>query len=208
MPEFAHRSDGFLHASGYFDRMSQEALLAEVQTVVSAAPFYRPTMPKSGRPMSVKMTNAGTLGWVTDQALGYRYQKFHPNTGEAWPVIPKTLLTLWDAVSGCSAPPEACLVNWYHCNASKMGLHVDKDEEAKDAAVVSVSLGASAWFRLGGPERRDKTMRMRLDSGDVIVLGDASRRYFHGLDRVIPNSSTLLPSPQRINLTLRRVNPI
>lgn len=196
---------GFKLLPGYLGRKAQEALLQDVRDILRAAPFYQPTMPRTGQPMSVKMTNAGPLGWNTDRNGGYRYQKNHPVKGTPWPPIPKTLLALWEDVGGYDAPPEACLVNWYHGETSRMGLHRDQDEDAPEAPVISVSLGATALFRLGGPDRKSKTSSFRLASGDVVVLGGASRHFFHGVDRVYPETSTLMPSPQRINLTLRRV---
>jgi alkylated DNA repair protein (DNA oxidative demethylase) len=125
--------------------------------------------------------------------------------------LPAALLDLWNAVSGYPASPEACLVNWY-APGSRMGLHVDSDEAATDAAVVSVSLGDKARFRIGGTTRRGKTVSMVLSSGDVVVLGGASRRSYHGVDRIYPGTSTLLPEDVfpgggRINLTMRRVTP-
>lgn len=175
-------------------------MLADVQ----AAPFYTPLMPRSGAPMSVQQTNLGALGWVTDQAKGYRYEPTHPETGRPWPPIPPALLSLWDELTGWSAQPEACLVNLYR-GAAKMGQHVDADEEAADAPVLSVSLGDSAVFRLGGPTRKHATQAMTLHSGDVVVLGGQSRRFYHGVDRVLAGSSRLIPGGGRINLTLRRV---
>ena len=197
--------DGFRLLPGFFDRAAQEALLDAVRDVVRAAPFYQPTMPRTGTPTSVKMTNAGPLGWVTDRDGGYRYQPHHPVTGAPWPPFPGAVLDLWHQVAAYPHPPEACLVNWYHSEKSRLGLHRDQDEDAPDAPVVSISLGATCLFRLGGPERRGPTRSVRLSSGDVVVLGGASRHFFHGVDRVLPETSTLLPSPQRINLTLRRV---
>ena len=97
-------------------------------------------MPRSGKPMSVRMTNCGPLGWVTDKERGYRYQATHPETGKPWPPIPPMLLDLWDAIARYPAPPEACLVNYYAGDA-KMGLHQDRDEEDFAAPVLSVSLG-------------------------------------------------------------------
>ena len=117
------------------------------------------------------------------------------------------LLDLWQAVSGWPQAPQACLINLYGPD-SRLGLHVDADEDAREAPVVSVSLGDRARFRLGGPERSDATRSVILSSGDVVVLGGASRRFFHGVDRIYPGTSTLLPDPfgpGRINLTLRRV---
>ncbi|WP_300530896.1 alpha-ketoglutarate-dependent dioxygenase AlkB [Maricaulis sp.] len=200
---------GFRLLPGYFDRAAQQALIDLVVTASRSAPFWRPAMPRTGQPLSVQMTNFGPLGWVTDKAKGYRYEACHPETGQPWAPMPDTLLTLWREVSDYPAEPEACLVNWY-APTSKMGMHIDWDEEATDAAVVSVSLGDKARFRLGGPKRGGKTASMVLSSGDVVVLGGASRRCYHGVDRIYPGSSTLLsdehfPGGGRINLTMRRV---
>lgn len=200
---------GFRLLPGFFDRTEQEALIAQVRMASQTAPFWRPSMPRTGQPLSVMMTNFGPLGWVTDKDGGYRYEPRHPETGSAWPDIPQPLQALWDQLADYASPPEACLVNWYAAS-SKMGMHVDLDEEATDAAVISVSLGDKARFRLGGPKRGGKTASMVLSSGDVVVLGGASRRCYHGVDRIYPGTSTLLPDEHfpgggRINLTMRRV---
>jgi DNA oxidative demethylase len=197
---------GVRHLPGYLDPAQQEALLAEIRAVVVDAPLYVPTMPRTGKPMSVRMTNCGVLGWVTDKERGYRYQPTHPATGKPWPPIHERLLALWDAVSGYPHPPEACLVNFYS-DTAKMGQHQDRDERDFAAPVLSVSLGDDWLFRVGGTSRSDKTVSFRLVSGDVVVLGGESRLAFHGVDRVYPATSTLLRNGGRINLTLRRVNP-
>ena len=122
--------------------------------------------------------------------------------------MPEALLALWEAVSGWPQPPQACLINFYR-ETSRMGLHVDADESARDAPVVSVSLGDPARFRIGGAQRGDPTGSLKLASGDVVVLAGPARRCFHGVDRIYPGGSRLLPEtwrPGRINLTLRRVN--
>jgi DNA oxidative demethylase len=170
---------------------------------MGAAPLYTPRMPKSGRPLSVRMTNCGPLGWMTD-AGGYRYQRHHPETGEPWPPIPDILLAAWRDLSDYPHAPEACLVNVYG-PAARMGLHQDRDEEDMAAPVVSLSLGDSCLFRIGGDWRNDPTRTLRLASGDAVVLGGPARLAFHGVDRIISGTSTLLPEGGRINLTLRRV---
>lgn len=195
--------EGFRLLPEYFSPAAQRALVAEVLAGIESAPLYRPVMPRTGKPLSVMMTNFGSQGWMSDRA-GYRYQAHHPETAMPWPAIPQTLLDLWNVVSGYAAPPEACLVNWYAAGA-RMGLHVDADEDARDAPVVSVSLGDRALFRVGGPQRNDPTSSLRLASGDVVVLGGAARHAYHGVDRIYPGSSTLVPGGGRINLTLRRV---
>jgi DNA oxidative demethylase len=111
---------------------------------------------------------------------------------------------LWGELAEHPAPPEACLVNHYGGGA-RMGLHMDADEAAADAPVLSVSLGDTALFRVGGPRRGDPTRSFKLSSGDVLVLSGASRRWYHGVDRVLPGTSRLVPGGGRINLTLRRV---
>jgi len=185
-----------------FDRIAQQALLDEVFAIVRDAPFYRPQMPGSGAEFSVEETNLGQLGWVSDRN-GYRYDARHPVTGKAWPPIPRTLLDLWNETTNYRAPPECCLVNLYRAGA-RMGLHQDRDEEA-DAPVLSVSLGDDALFRIGGTTRKNATQSVKLSSGDVLTFGGPARRAFHGVDRIIAGSSTLISGGGRINLTLRRV---
>jgi DNA oxidative demethylase len=188
---------------GYFDRPAQEELLAALREVMRAAPLYTPRMPKSGRPLSVRMTTCGPLGWMTD-AEGYRYQPQHPETGAPWPPIPDILIAAWRDLARYPHAPEACLVNVYG-PAARMGLHQDRDEEDMSAPVLSLSLGDSCLFRIGGARRNDPTRTLRLASGDAVVLGGDARLAFHGVDRIICGTSTLLPEAGRINLTLRRV---
>jgi DNA oxidative demethylase len=185
-------------------REGQIALLAAIGEVIAEAPLFTLTMPRSGKPMSVRMTNCGPLGWVTDKERGYRYQATHPETGKAWPSIPAALLELWRELARYPAPPEACLVNYY-AESAKMGLHQDKDEEDFAAPVLSLSLGDTGVFRLGGRSRKDPTRAFELKSGDVVVLGGGDRLAFHGIDRILTGTSDLIPEGGRFNLTLRRV---
>ncbi|TPP07332.1 alpha-ketoglutarate-dependent dioxygenase AlkB family protein [Rhizobium glycinendophyticum] len=199
-------SPGLRYLPGRLDREVQERLVEQIRAVVEQAPLYIPVMPGSGRPMSVRMTNCGPLGWVTDKERGYRYQSTHPVTNQPWPEIPHVLLDLWRDLSGYSKDPEACLVNFYADDA-KMGLHQDRDETDLLAPVLSISLGNTCLFRIGGLSRTDRTKSLKLESGDIFVLGGEGRLCFHGVDRIYPGTSTLLKSGGRINLTLRRVNP-
>jgi alkylated DNA repair protein (DNA oxidative demethylase) len=183
---------------------AQIALLGAIREVIAEAPLFTPAMPRSGKPMSVRMTNCGPLGWVTDKERGYRYQATHPKTGKAWPPIPAALLELWRELARYPAPPEACLVNYY-AESAKMGLHQDKDEEDFAAPVLSVSLGDTGIFRLGGRSRKDPTRAFELKSGDVVVLGGGDRLAYHGIDRILTGTSDLVAGGGRFNLTLRRV---
>ncbi len=195
---------GVRHMPGHLSRAEQEALVEEVRKVVQEAPLYVPAMPRTGKEMSVRMTNCGALGWVTDRERGYRYQPTHPMTGAPWPPIPAALLDLWRQVSSYPHPPEACLVNFYGQDA-RMSLHQDRDEMEFAAPVVSVSLGDDCLFRVGQTTREGATKSFRLKSGDVVVLGGEGRLCFHGVDRIYPSTSALLRNGGRINLTLRRV---
>ncbi|MGE5502043.1 MAG: alpha-ketoglutarate-dependent dioxygenase AlkB [Ignavibacteriales bacterium] len=195
---------GFRLLPGYFDEAAQKALLDAVLEGVKAAPLYRPVTP-GGKPMSVEMTGFGPLGWVTD-AQGYRYEPRHPVTGHTWPAIPPMLLQLWAELCDPVTPPDACLVNLYR-DGAKMGLHQDRDEADFRFPVLSVSLGDTAIFRIGGTKRGGTTRSVRLASGDVCVLGGEARPAYHGVDRIVPGSSRLVPGGGRINLTLRRAGP-
>lgn len=196
---------GCLWWQGYLDRAAQEQLVAELRDLLAQAPLFTPRMPKTGKPFSVRMSNCGPLGWVSDE-MGYRYQPTHPETGRPWPAFPERLLAAWQELAGTALQPEACLINWYG-EGARMGLHQDRDEEEFAAPVLSLSLGDTAVFRIGGRERGDPTRSIRLASGDALLLSGPSRLAFHGVDRVIPGSSTLLKQGGRINLTLRRVHP-
>jgi alkylated DNA repair protein (DNA oxidative demethylase) len=194
---------GFRLISGYLDPPAQDALAAAVAAVLERAPLYTPRMPGSGKPFSVRMSNCGALGWVSDEA-GYRYQPTHPETGRPWPPIPRILLEAWQDLADYPHPPEACLVNFYG-PATRMGLHQDRDELDFSAPVLSLSLGDTCLFRIGGLRRNDPSRSIRLESGDALVLGGEARLAFHGVDRILAGSSTLLPQRGRINLTMRRV---
>lgn len=194
---------GVVYHPAYLDRGAQERLVEELREIARQAPFYTPTMPRSGKPLSVRMTNCGELGWVSD-AGGYRYQPTHPETDALWPRMPASLQEAWDDLAAYPHPPQACLINFYG-PAARMGLHQDRDEADLDAPVVSLSLGDTAIFRIGGVKRGGPTASLKLASGDAVVFGGEARLAFHGIDRVIAGSSTLLPEGGRINLTLRRV---
>jgi alkylated DNA repair protein (DNA oxidative demethylase) len=209
MAEGIEIAPGCRYVPGYLDRAAQENLVAELREIVAAAPLFVPRMPRTDKPFSVRMTNCGPLGWVSDAAGGYRYQPTHPETGDPWPAMPAILLEAWRALDGYDAPPQACLVNCYVPGA-RMGLHRDEDEQDFAAPVVSLSLGDTAVFRIGGSDRRSPTRSIRLASGDAVVLGGQSRLAYHGIDRILPGSSSMLkgwlPDGGRINLTLRRVS--
>jgi alkylated DNA repair protein (DNA oxidative demethylase) len=192
---------GFQFHPAALDRDQQNALAAQVMALSLDAPFYEAVTP-GGQPMSVRMTGFGATGWYSDRS-GYRYEDLHPVTGRPRPPIPQTLIDLWRRLAPLAPLPDACLVNWYGAQA-KMGLHQDKDEADLSAPVLSVSLGDTAIFRIGGTVRGGKTASLRLSSGDVCLLGGEARLAYHGVDRVLAGSSTVVPGGGRLNLTLRK----
>ena len=202
-PEAIAVAHGVDHFPGFLDRAEQEALREEIRAILTEAPLYRACMPQTGKPFSVRMSNCGPLGWVSD-ATGYRYQPMHPETGRPWPPIPARLVDAWRLLAPDAPPPEACLINFYDAKA-RMGLHQDRDEQELSAPVLSVSLGDSALFRLGGSKRSDPTRSFWLRSGDALTFGGPARLAFHGVDRIAAGATTLLLRGERINLTLRRV---
>lgn len=189
---------------GYLDRSQQQEILHEIRELIRSAPLYSPTMPRTGKALSVRMSNCGKLGWVCDKQGGYRYQPNHPVTGLNWPDIPQSLIDIWQEISSCPHLPESCLINYYD-PVAKMGLHQDKDEKYFDAPILSLSLGDTCQFRVGSTSRGGRTTSFKLQSGDALILSGASRLAFHGVDRIYPDTSTLLKNGGRINLTLRRV---
>ncbi|SHG97478.1 alpha-ketoglutarate-dependent dioxygenase AlkB family protein [Cognatishimia maritima] len=193
---------GFLIYKGFLDRSVQEALVSEARAIAGAAPFFAPVTSR-GQKMSVRMTSAGQLGWISDRS-GYRYEANHPN-GVAWPAIPEVVLDVWRAVADTSRLPDSCLINFYG-EGARMGLHQDKDEGDFRWPVVSISLGDDALFRMGSPTRGGKTESIWLSSGDVVVMGGDARLSYHGIDRIRFKSASLLPNGGRINLTLRAVD--
>jgi DNA oxidative demethylase len=205
MPAKAHRLEhGLIHVPAYFDAAEQRALCAEIAAAIAAAPLYVPCMPKTGKSFSVRMTNCGGLGWVSDRDGGYRYQPTHPQTHQPWPPIPPLALRAWRELADYVLAPEACLINFYDAEA-RMGLHQDRDELDLAAPVLSLSLGDSCIFRWGGTTRGGKTRAVELISGDAVLLAGPARLAFHGVSRILPASSDLVPGGGRFNLTLRRV---
>jgi DNA oxidative demethylase len=187
-----------------FAREADAVLLSDVRAVIAAAPPRHLTTP-GGLRMSVAMTNCGALGWVSDRR-GYRYDPLDPERAAPWPPMPESFRALAARAAAEAGfdgfAPDACLINSY-LPGTKLSLHQDRDESDLRAPIVSVSLGLSAVFLFGGLQRADKTQRVSLRHGDVVVWGGASRLRFHGVLPLAEGDHAMLGS-QRINLTFRR----
>jgi DNA oxidative demethylase len=175
--------------------------LREGIEAVSAKAAFRHLVVPGGKQMAVAMTNCGPLGW-TSSAQGYQYLPHDPDTQLPWPAMPEAFIQLArDAASTVGwrrYAPDACLVNHYAPGAG-LGLHQDRDENDHRAPIVSVSIGATCNFILGGMHRNSPTRSVALHDGDVMVWGGRSRLIFHGV-RPLPNRT----DAHRYNLTFRK----
>lgn len=198
---------GFFLLKSRLTRVVQQEILAAARAVVGQAPLFRPTMP-SGQSFNYSMTNCGELGWVADRH-GYRYQQTHPHTFKLFPAMPQAIKDLTIEIAQETGnndfSPQSCLINLYR-KGEKLGLHQDNTEENLSAPIISVSLGDSGIFVLGGLLRTDETKHYIVQSGDVIVMSKESRNFYHAFKGTVPNTSNLLKNGGRLNLTVRQVN--
>ena len=191
--------DGLVLLPGYADTA---ALLAALPAITASAPFRQQVTP-GGKTIAVAMTNCGELGWVSDRR-GYRYQDTDPESGRRWPAMPadwRELASRAAALAGCADyVPNVCLVNRY-LPGQRLSSHRDLDERDFSQPVVTVSTGLPATFLVHGETRSGKPKRLRLVDGDVLVMGGASRRHYHAVDRIARDSDGRIP--HRISLTFR-----
>ena len=180
------------------------AVLDCIEAVAAISPWRHMQTP-GGYEMSVAMTNCGTYGWVSDRR-GYRYAPQDPLTGLNWPAMPASFLKLaHDAAQAAGFSdfvPDACLINRY-AHGAKMGLHQDKDEQDMRQPIVSVSLGLPATFLFGGLKRSDKTQRVLVQDGDVVVWGGEDRLRYHGI-LPLKAGRHAATGEYRFNLTFRK----
>jgi len=197
--------EGVVFRPKLLDLAAQNALLAELEGVLRAAPAAK-VMTKTGGFTSAAITNCGEAGWWSDRR-GYRYETTNPTTGVPWPKMPRGFLdavalavrdTPWPAFT-----PDACLINFYEPGA-KMGLHQDRDEKDFAHPIVTVCLGDDADFLVGGPKRADKTVPVVVGSGDVMIMGGAGRLYFHAIRKIYPGTGPLPDVRGRYSLTFRK----
>ena len=183
---------------------SSREILPVIRGIVEIAPFRHMLTP-GGRPMSVAMTNCGSVGWISDRD-GYRYSATDPESHRDWPAMPEIMFDMAQKAAEESGfegfEPDSCLINRYDPKAS-LGAHQDKDEACFDWPIVSVSLGLSASFQLYGDTRGGPATNMRLDDGDILVFGGPARLAYHGVRKLLTEGPAHM-NDHRINLTFRR----
>src|SRR5262245_52400729 len=191
---------GFLAAAAQRELWQQCRALAD-----GPVPMYVPTV-RGGRKMSVGMLCFGRH-W---NGLTYSYEDRRSDfDGLPVPSIPsgfRQLAVSAAATAGFTIEPDICILNFYGADA-RLGVHQDKDESPASLAagipIVSVSLGEAARFVVGGLTRKEPTRPVILRSGDVLVMGGASRLRFHGVTRILPGTAPEGTGPGRFNLTFR-----
>ena len=191
------------------DHTNQISILKDVSKIISESPFFCPRTPKFNNPFNIKISNAGSWGWISD-VKGYRYVNKHPLTNQKWPKIPQSLLEIWKNYCKYNFLPDSCLINLYTFPESKLGLHQDKDEKSLEHPVLSISLGSSAIFKYG--EEKKKLNEICLTSGSLVIMEGSSRLNYHGVTKIIKTSKNIInmnkydyfPIDCRVNITLRR----
>ena len=203
-----HIAHGLHHVPDFLDPGEIEELIGIAREMAKAAPMLHPTM-RDGSEFSLRVTSAGKFAWWSD-GDGYRYVTQHPQTRKPFPDIDPLVYSLALMASRrCNVPYpaiETCLVNYYPEPNGKLGMHVDRTEDDQESPIISLSIGADATFRLGGPDRDDSVQwEQILRNGDLVVQSGPSRRFFHGVTKIYPTMPNPLRQGGRLNFTLRRV---
>ena len=207
MSTIVRLADGLVCFERRLDVNEQRALWSECRALADGpVPMYTPTV-RGGRRMSVGMLCLGKH-W---NGMTYSYENVRSDFDRlAVPPIPPAFVTIAESAAadaGFTMRPDLCILNYYTAEA-RMGVHQDKDERPETIAagipIVSVSLGDAARFVIGGLTRREPTRPLMLRSGDVLVMGGASRLRFHGVTRILSGTAPEGTGPGRFNLTFRQ----
>lgn len=198
--------EGITILKEYLSPDEQLQLVEKCRQAAQQAPFLYPRMP-IGTPFKVRVTSVGQCGWWSDESRGFGYLKRHPETNQPFPPMPESFRSLAiraAAETGCAFEPDTCLINFYDIDGGRLGLHRDENERDLKQPIITVSLGDSCVFEVGGKVRKVKPQEVRLNSGDVLVMHDDGRMLFHGVKKIIPGTSGLLKKGGRVSLTLRK----
>lgn len=199
--------DGCHHLERFLDTDMQIVLVKMSRELLKGWPLCQPTT-KAGYPLSLKVSSWGRVGWFAQDGK-YEYIRKHPVNGRWWPDIPITIkLIVQKALRDSGFPPvdiDTVLLNWYPATTGKLGRHQDVTEEDHTSPIVTISLGDTCLFNIGDTDYESKGRDVILMSGDVFVMGLESRLAYHGVKKLLPDSSDLLPNGGRISLTARKV---
>ena len=197
-----------VHLSNVLNPAEQQELASQCLALgQDPAGFYTPRL-RNGSAMRLKMLCLGRH-WNPQT---YRYEAYRSDHDQrAAPPLPANLAELASRIAelaGMEMVPDVCIVNRYN-HAGRLGLHQDKDESRSTlkagVPIVSLSLGDTAQFLVGGFTRSAPTTRLPLASGDAFVFGGRSRLRYHGIESIVPHTGpTGCGSPGRINLTFRQ----
>lgn len=183
----------------------EDIILKEIKSVLKHN-YWRDIYTKSGKKMSIKISNCGNYGWYSDDK-GYRYTPVDPLTNLNWQPIPPTLFMLAQEAAKISGYlnfiPDCCLMNRYEVG-NQLSLHQDLDEKDFSQPIVSFSFGLPATFLLGGLNRNIPPNRYILNNCDALVFGYKDRLLFHGVEKIQPSNINTKIGNIRINLTFRK----
>lgn len=186
----------------------QKELLIICRDIIKQSPLFQKTM-RNGAEFKYLCTSAGQYGWTSDKK-GFRYIDLHPKTQQPFPEIPYIMrkIAIHTAQKyNTTIRPETALINWY-TEKSTLGLHVDKTEQS-NAPVISISLGDTCLFIKGGKLKNSTKESIKLESGDVLIMGGEHRYYYHGVKKILVGTTPKelqMKTEGRINITIRQVN--
>lgn len=200
IPHPAHMSNLDAH---YANPQPSMRHLFDDQYLTNPDYALRPLDPAIHGPLSLQMVQSKKLRWIT---LGGQYNwttKVYPSFtkgDEGFPSFPPTVAPLFSPPL-FNVQPEAAIVNFY-APGDTLSPHQDVAEISK-ADLVSMSIGCDAVFYVG-LDRYDQQqlpasaatngvvnppLQIRVRSGDVVIMGGATRAAFHGVGRVWANTS-------------------
>lgn len=126
-----------------------------------------------------------SMRWTT---LGYHYdwtnKIYDESMKNQFPNdLHQLIATVADVLEFKNYKSEAAIINFYPIG-STLSAHTDHSEFFLDSPLFSVSFGQSAIFLIGGCERDEAPVPILLNSGDILVMSEQSRLFYHAVPRV------------------------
>jgi alkylated DNA repair protein (DNA oxidative demethylase) len=211
LPAQASSAPDVVFQKGFLSLAEQKRVYQLARTIEPG--FYVPVL-RNGNTMNLRMNCLG-YHW---SAVTYQYSTVRDIDGKEAAAVPAFFnqLALRALRESHYWPEEAlrpydiCIVNWYDEVGSKLGLHRDNSETAASLAsgypVVSLSIGATAVFTIGGLARQDPQEAYLLESGEVVIFGRSKRLAYHGITKITKGTTPPeleFEQPGRLNLTFR-----